>query len=137
LPASLLKVLILFHIRAKMPLLGSFNLVGVVSSTTLLTDVFKALFMGALLHICSRDPGPGCPGRKARDLGLPHDILPNVPRAAVGPCNIPLYNYEQCGNQLRDQFNRGIKIQTSLPANNGKSTIALLITNYARWYIHR
>ncbi|KAE9365916.1 hypothetical protein N431DRAFT_472501 [Stipitochalara longipes BDJ] len=54
-----------------------------------------------------------------RDVDVPIIDTESVPkmvvwsRAAVGPCNIPTYNYDMCHSQLKGQT---IQVESSIPA---------------------
>lgn len=88
---------------------------------------FVSLTAGAIggptIAWCSEHPGPGCAKRSTIDIGK-HDLIDmsdvpklNVERQAVGPCNIPKYNFDLCHDQVKSQT---VRVVSSIPAAGGK-----------------
>jgi hypothetical protein len=44
----------------------------------------------------------------------------NVERQAVGPCNIPMYNFDLCHDQVNSQT---VKVVSSIPSPGGKCSL--------------
>ena len=81
--------------------------------------IFAGIFAGSISDYCRKHPGKGCVNKRDLPADLAAAPIMNV-RADAGPCNVPKYNFDICNNQLRDQANRGIKVQTSIPSAGGK-----------------
>lgn len=73
---------------------------------------------GSVAEWCSQHPGPSCANKK-RDIlgtaGVP--LLRFGRRDAVGPCNVPQYNFDQCHTQIQAQ---SIKVTSSIPSSGGQ-----------------
>lgn len=71
---------------------------------------------GSVANWCSNHPGPGCVNK--RDLfdteNIPHV---NVGRDDVGPCDVPLYNFNVCQDQVKSQDKT---VTSSNPSDGGK-----------------
>ncbi|KFY61369.1 hypothetical protein V496_05058 [Pseudogymnoascus sp. VKM F-4515 (FW-2607)] len=71
---------------------------------------------GAITDFCHKHPNPFCEdmGKVKRDIIDMSDVPKlNVERAAVGPCNIPMYNFDLCRDQLKSQT---IQVVSSIPS---------------------
>jgi hypothetical protein len=73
--------------------------------------IFGSAFAGPIASYCRDHPGPGCVNKR--------DLLQQVARADVGPCNVPKYNFDLCNDQIKAQNDRGVKIWTSIPSPGG------------------
>lgn len=78
---------------------------------------------GSVGSWCREHPGPGCAKRSTIDMGK-RDVIDlsdvpklNVERQAVGPCNIPKYNFDLCHGQVKSQT---VRVVSSIPAAGGK-----------------
>ncbi|KAK0624118.1 hypothetical protein B0T14DRAFT_583316 [Immersiella caudata] len=96
-----------------MPWLGPLGL------APLLGEVLSLIIAGAAIgdsvaDFCHQSPGPGCINKRDLDaLGLPGVPVLDVKRSNVGPCNVPMYNFDICRDQIRNQ---GAQIWSSIPA---------------------
>lgn len=75
---------------------------------------------GAIRDFCHKFPNPTCDGidNAKRDIIDMSDVPKlNVERAAVGPCNIPMYNFDLCRDQVKSQT---IQVVSSIPSPGGK-----------------
>lgn len=76
--------------------------------------------VGSLASWCADNPsGTGCVGKKGSviDTGsIP--VMQLFDGQATGPCNVPMYNFALCHDQLQ-----GITVDTSIPGVGGKSSL--------------
>lgn len=88
----------------------------------LLSHVFSLIIYGSaiggsIIGYCNNHPGPGCIKRRDIEvLGLAGAQGAHVKRADVGPCNVPMYNFDICRDQIRNQ---GVQIWSSIPNPGG------------------
>lgn len=68
---------------------------------------------GSIITYCTENPGPGC--IQPRDIPMNQLTQRDDPR--VGPCNVPMYNFVQCSEQLKSQ---SIQVMSSVPSAGGK-----------------
>ena len=74
--------------------------------------VLGAAFAGPIATYGRDHPGPGCVNKR--------DLITQVARADVGPCNVPQYNFDICRDQIKGQVASGVKVMTSMPSSGGK-----------------
>ncbi|KAK7943119.1 uncharacterized protein PG986_012232 [Apiospora aurea] len=66
---------------------------------------------GSVIQYCSDHPSNyGCVNGKRDIVGTENIVRIFHPRADVGPCNVPLYNFQQCHDALV-----GVNIASSIP----------------------
>lgn len=71
---------------------------------------------GSIASWCAHHHGrPGCAKSDIINDNVPIMALMGR-QAAVGPCNVPQYNFDQCHQQLQ-----GVTVTTSIPQEGGKS----------------
>ncbi|KAK4076962.1 uncharacterized protein Triagg1_3929 [Trichoderma aggressivum f. europaeum] len=69
----------------------------------LIADIIATIGLGAgaiggsVISYCSDHPGPGCV--ESRGIGMNLRLFDS----RVGPCNVPMYNFIQCHDQLQSQ----------------------------------
>lgn len=104
-----------------MPFLGAiiFEFIDVLT----LVGLTAGAVGGSVGSWCREHPGPGCAKRSTIDMGK-RDVIDlsdvpklNVERQAVGPCNIPKYNFDLCHGQVKSQT---VRVVSSIPAAGGK-----------------
>ncbi|KFX89846.1 hypothetical protein V490_06782 [Pseudogymnoascus sp. VKM F-3557] len=91
-----------------------------------LADIFTLVGLtagavgGSVGSWCREHPGPGCAKRSTIGMGKRDVIdLSDIPkvnverRADVGPCNIPMYNFDLCHDQVNSQT---VKVVSSIPS---------------------
>ncbi|OBT72900.1 hypothetical protein VF21_07759 [Pseudogymnoascus sp. 05NY08] len=95
-----------------MPLIYAVGIVALVGAIIMEVE-------GPVARWCSNHPGPICAKRSTIDIGK-RDVIDmsdvpklNVERQAVGPCNIPKYNFDLCRDQIKSQT---VRIVSSIPA---------------------
>ncbi|KAL9615836.1 MAG: hypothetical protein Q9160_009217 [Pyrenula sp. 1 TL-2023] len=75
------------------------------------TGILGAALGGAIRSWCKDHPGEGCVNKRRSVIDT--DSIPVMQifdRQATGPCNVPMYNFDQCHDQLQ-----GIAVMTSIP----------------------
>ncbi|OBT70314.1 hypothetical protein VE03_00048 [Pseudogymnoascus sp. 23342-1-I1] len=95
--------------------------VGLVVIEVLVLVGLSSEIGGTVSNWCSAHPGPFCGTRRTSrtiDMGK-RDVIDmgdvpklNVERQAVGPCNIPKYNFDLCRDQVKSQTAR---VVSSIP----------------------
>lgn len=102
---------------SKMPFLVALDVLAWVGLTA-------GAIGGPIIVWCSEHPGPGCAAKRStigigkRDVIDMSDVPKlNVERQAVGPCNIPKYNFDLCHDQVKSQT---VRVVSSIPAAGGK-----------------
>lgn len=89
-----------------MPLAAIIPAIGLVVGDAL--SATGAVVNCVALHKCDKRSVPV-------DQPFAH-VVESVRRGAVGPCNVPQYNFDQCQDQLRT-----VTVDTSIPADGRKS----------------
>lgn len=85
----------------------------------IVADIITSLVLGGAIAgdvagWCSKHPGhSGCV--HSRDLHMDQLAERGDPR--VGLCNVPMYNFEQCHQQLKSQSTR---VMSSIPSTGGE-----------------
>ena len=85
-----------------------------IADTLTLVGLGGGAIGGSVAGWCSHNPGHGCVSKR--------DVLDAVEtiieRDDVGPCNVPMYNFDQCHQQVEAQT---VQVTSSTPEDGGKS----------------
>ncbi|KAF3067555.1 hypothetical protein CFAM422_008495 [Trichoderma lentiforme] len=71
--------------------------IGIIADIVGLIGLGPAAIGGSVITYCSKHPGPGCIDSRSVGMNLRHFD------SNVGACNVPMYNFAQCHDQLESQ----------------------------------
>lgn len=90
-----------------------------ISDGLILAGLGGGAIGGSIASWCQARPGyPGCINTGSSVIDS--ESVPKIKylgKTAVGPCNVPLYNFQQCKQQVQAQSAR---VVSSIPAAGGK-----------------